>query len=153
MPPRTFRFRLQSVLEHKEKIEEEEQRELARLKEIQKNEEERLQWLQMTRVQEMLELQEKSAQGVLDVVEIQMYHGHLKRLDREIVEQEIALQRITAEVEEQRRRLLKASQERKTYEKLKEKHRAAFEAALDEEERKLIDELATTRYDGEARAY
>ena len=147
MPPKTFKFKLESVLEHKKKIEEEEQRELARLKEILRQAQERLEDLKMTKVQEMKELVEKSSQGLLNVAEIQMYHSHLKRLDKEIASQEIAVQRAAVNVEEQRQKLIRASQEKKTYEKLKEKHKTVFELALEEEERKFIDELATMRYD------
>lgn len=146
MPPKIFKFKLESVLEYKKKIEEEEQRELARLKEILRQEQERLEHLKMTKVEEMKELVEKSSQGLLNVAEIQMYHSHLKRLDKEIASQEITVQRATIDVEEQRQKLIRASQDKKTYEKLKEKHKAVFELALEEEERKFIDELATMRY-------
>lgn len=147
MPPKIFKFKLESVLEYKKKIEEEEQRELARLKEILRQEQERLEHLKMTKAEEMKELVEKSSQGLLNVAEIQMYHSHLKRLDKEIASQEITVQRAAIDVEEQRQKLINASKEKKTYEKLKEKHKTAFELAIDEEERKFIDELATMRYD------
>lgn len=153
MPPKTFKFKLQSILEYKKKVEEEEIRKLAELKVLQKREQEKLEFLKMTKVEEMRTLTEKSAQGVLNVSEIQMYHAHIKKLDKEITEQEIRLQQIAIEVEEQRQRLLEASKEKKIYEKLKEKHKATFLAAIEEEERKFIDELATMRYDGEAKAY
>lgn len=153
MPPKVFKFKLQSILEHKKKVEEEEQRVLARLKEIQRKEQEKMELLKMTKVTEMEALVEKSAQGFLNVSEIQMYHVHLKRLDREIADQEMVLQRMAAEVEDQRQRLIQASQDKKTYEKLKEKHKTSFESAIEEEERKFIDELATMRYDGDAKSF
>lgn len=143
---KTFRFRLQQVLEYKERREEEEMRELARLKEIQRREEEYLAHLKHVKESKTLELVEKSAQGVLDVNEIQMYHRFLKKMERLIADQQIKLQQIAVEVEEQRLKLLEASKEKKIYEKLKEKHYEEFLREEEEEERKLVDEIATTGY-------
>lgn len=147
MRPKTFKFRLQSVLEFKEKIEEDEKRELARLKEIQKREEEHLNYLKSLKVHRSLELMQKSAQGILNVEELQRYHLHIEKLKEDIAQQEIKLQQIAMEVEQQRLKLLEATKEKKTYEKLKEKHYEEFLKEVEDEERKLIDELATTRYE------
>jgi len=147
MPARTFKFKLQTVLDHKQKQEEEEQRELVRRKDILAKEERRLKRLKDIQETRKRELAEKSAQGLLNVEEIQMYHQFQKRLSAEISAQSIRVQQAQADVEWQREKLLEAMKERKTYEKLKEKHYQAWLAETEAEERKLLDEIATTKFD------
>lgn len=149
MPPRVFRFKLQSVLEFKEKKEEEEQREFASKKEILLKEERKLKSLKDLQEARRQELTQKSAKGLLNVSEIKMYHEHQKKLAKDIAAQNIRVQQAQADVEWQRQKLLEAMKERKTYEELKEKHRQAFVAEEEAEERKLLDEIATTKFDRE----
>lgn len=147
MPPRRFRFRLQTVLEYKQRREEEEQRELAKKKEILAKEEKRLRSLQRLQETRRQELAEKSAKGDLNVDELRMYHEHQKKMARDIAHQNVRVQQAQADMEFQRQKLLQASKEKKTYEKLKEKHHQAFVAEVEAEEAKLIDEIATTKFD------
>ncbi|MBI2266781.1 MAG: flagellar export protein FliJ [Armatimonadetes bacterium] len=151
MPPRSFRFKLQTVLNYKVEMEEEEQRKLAEILDRQGKERAVLAGLQSLKAQKNVELLQKQGAGKLNVGEIQMYRAHLKQLDVSIVNQEIKLQQIAFELEEQRKALLAAHQQVQIYEKLKEKNKEEFDAEIEAEERKLIDELATIRYDGESK--
>lgn len=146
MPPRRFKFRLQSILEFKEKREEEEQRELGRRLEALSREEALLVGLQHLQHARQEELTEKSSRSSLNVNEIQMYHDYEKRIQREISAQSIRVQQAQVDVDDQRQRLLEAVKEKKTYEKLKEKHQAAFAAEVEAEERNLLDDIATTKF-------
>jgi ribosomal protein L15 len=56
------------------------------------------------------------------------------------------IEQIKLKEAEQRMALLKAAQERQAYEKLKEKHKEEYDELEAEEERKLIDELATIKF-------
>lgn len=146
MPPRRFQFRLQTVLEYKQKREEEEQRELGRLLEILGREQSRLEGLKHLQQARQEELAEKSAAGRLDVGELQRYHEYEKRIEKEIAAQAIRVQQAEMDVEEQRQRLLEAAKEKKIYEKLKEKHHDVYIAETEAEERKLLDDLATSKF-------
>lgn len=146
MPPRKFRFRLQTVLELKQKIEDEEKKKLAELLKVQAEEERKLKYLQDLEVQKRYELKEKQKEGGIDVEELKLYSYLLKKMANDIVNQKLRLQEIYIRVEEQREILLEATKEKKTYEKLKERHHERFVQEEEEEERKLIDELSTIRY-------
>lgn len=151
MPARTFKFRLQTVLEYKIRCEENEQRILAEKKAILAREEHRLQTLKIFKDARQHELSEKSQKGLLDIEELKRYHEQQKQLVRQIAAQEIKVQQASADVELQRLKLLEATKEKKTMEKLKEKHHADYLIEVAAEEQKFIDELATTRYDRESR--
>lgn len=146
MPPRQFRFKLQSILEYKQKREEEEQRELAKKQEILAQEEKRLQSLKNFQRKRQHELAEKSEKGTLNVEELKMYHEQQKKLAKDISAQNIKLQQAQADVELQRQKLISATQEKKTYEKIKEKHYQAYLEEVNLEEQKMLDETATTKY-------
>jgi flagellar FliJ protein len=149
MPSKTFKFRLQTVLEYKERQEREEQRELAKRQEILAKEEQKLKFLMNLKQMRQREMASKSSEGKLNVLELKMYQDHQKRLTSEISDQQIRVQQAQSDVELQREKLLKAVQERKTYEQLKEKHYQAYLAEIEAEERKLLDDIATAKFSRE----
>lgn len=146
MAPRRFQFRLQTVLDYKERMEEEEQQKLARKKEKLASEENRLLWLKHLHESRRQEAGEKRMKGRLNVDELTMYHEYEKKLEKEVALQNIRVQQAQAAVETQRRKLLEATQEKKTYEKLKEKHFQGYLAEAAREESKILDELGTTKF-------
>jgi flagellar FliJ protein len=146
MPPKRFIFKLQSVLDLKLKKEDEEKKELARLFAVQEEENRKLEMLIRKEAMTKEEMKEKQREGGVDVDELKRYLFYLKRLQSDIENQKILLQKIAIQIENQRQVLIKASQERQIYEKLKEKRQDEFNAEIEEEERKLIDELATQKY-------
>jgi len=151
MPARTFKFRLQTVLEYKIRCEENEQRILAEKKEILAREEGKLHALKSLKDERQRELMEKSEKGILNIVELKMYHEQQKQLRKDIAAQEIRVQQASADVEIQRQKLLEATKEKKTYEKLKEKHHEEYLVEVAADEQKLLDEIATTKFDRENR--
>lgn len=149
MPARTFKFRLQSVLEYKQRREDDEKRVLAQKLEMLAGEQAKLRSLEALRQQRQHELAEKSEKGLLNVEELKMYHEQQKKLAKEISAQNIKIQQAQAEVELQKQKLLAAVQERKTYEKIKEKHYQEYLAEVNLEEQKALDEIATTKFNRE----
>jgi flagellar FliJ protein len=145
MPSKSFRFKLQTVLDLKERKEEEEKEKLARLFRVKAEEEALLAKLEMEKESVREELKRKQASGGLDIEKIKMFHGHLKTLDNRITHQRLRLKEIDIAIDRQRDELLKATQEKKTLEKLREKHREVWLMEAEAEERKFIDELATIR--------
>jgi len=149
MPARKFQFRLQTVLDYKQRRAEEEERELARRMEILHEAERELASLKRFQEKRRHEMAEKGKRGKLDVEGLKMYHEQQRKLSRDIAAQQIKVQQAHADVELQRQKLLEARKEVKTYEKLKEKHYAGYLVELNLEEQKLLDELATGKYNRE----
>lgn len=140
-----FRYRMQSILDIKLKLEEsakqifaEKQAELNRQEQVLEDiiqrkalyEEERL----------------KLLSGILDFVEINENRNAIFKLDDLIAEQRIQVEKARKEMEKARAELTEIMQDRKAQESLKEK---AFEAFLEEEkanESKEVDELTSYTY-------
>ena len=140
-----FKFRLQVVLEYKQRIEDEEKKKFAKVMQKLQEAEKHLQFLINTREIKKNEMREKMSVGSLNVYELQMYHLHIDKLSKDIVKQKEVIKEIEKEVEEQRQRLIAAAREKKVYEKLKEKKLEEFKKELEAEERKFIDELASVK--------
>ena len=140
-----FRYRMQNILDVKEKLEtqarnefaiaaakeREEEAKLIALKERRDGYEKRLKDL----VGEKLDL--KSIKEAEDAVEIIKYH---------IRGQELNLAAARQELEVARQKLTAAMQDRKTHERLKEKQFEEFVAEEAAKESKEIDELVSYRY-------
>lgn len=147
MPAKKFVFRLQIVLEVKIKLEEEEKKRLGELIAWQKHEEQVLIGMENDRMGQEARLRNAQATGqYLQVDELQRINYYLKKLKEDIVAQKLKLEDIERQIEEQRQRLIKAAQERKTLEILKENQHNEWLAEVEEEERKVLDELATLKY-------
>ena len=146
MARKAFKFRLQSILDYKQDMEDKEKEKLAKiLAELDKAIKYKA-FLEQKREQAKLELKEKQKKGGVDVNQLRFYTNYLKKLDNDIVQATIQIEKIKVKEREQRQALLKAAQERQVYEKPKEKHRQQFEEEEAERERKLIDELATIKF-------
>lgn len=146
MPPKSFKFRLQNILDYKQKREDEEKEKLAKLMQALSAEEKVLSNFQHMLAREKEEYREKQRVGTLNLDELKMYHAYIKKIENDIVFQTQKIQKLKVEIENQRQQLLKATQEKKVFEKLKDKHHEDFVKEIEEEERKMIDELATVRY-------
>jgi len=146
MGRKRFVYKLQSVLDLKQKLEDEEKRKLADLMQLQAREEQVLKNLQYTRAQRIQEFKEKQCQGGINVTELQMYAYTIEKLKNDIINQQLRLKEIAIMIEEQRQNLIKATQQRKIYEKLKENKQKIWLEEEEYEEKKLIDELATIKY-------
>lgn len=146
MAQKSFKFRMQTILDHKLDLEEKEKEKLGKILAELERAKAYKQMLQQRRVQASQELKAKQRAGGIDVNELRRYTYYLKKLDNDIVEATLAIEQIKARERQQRQALLEAAMERKKYEKIKEKHQEEFEAEQAEKERKLIDELATVKF-------
>jgi flagellar FliJ protein len=146
MAQKTFKFRLQSILDYKKDLEEKEKEKLAKiLAEMAKAVSYR-DFLKQRRAQSNQELKDKQRSGGVDVNQLRFYTNYLKKLDNDIIQVTLLIEKIKVLEREQRKALLEAAKERKKYEKVKEKHQEVFEAEMADAERKLIDELATIKF-------
>lgn len=146
MKLKKFKYKLQSILEIKKKKEEEEKEKLAKLFRKLAEEEQKLDDLKSQESLTREELRKAQIKGNVDLNKVKMHHAYLKKLENLIINQQIYIKEVEAEIERQRNALIKATQEKKTYEKLKEKHLERFIEEAEKEERKFIDELATMRH-------
>ncbi|MCG8603881.1 flagellar export protein FliJ [bacterium] len=136
------KFTLQKLLNVRELVEKERQKELSQSKQILKAEEDNLLKLVAKKdraAQKMQEL-ERSV-----VSRYQDHHTYLTTLHTSIQEKRNEIADIELEVEEKRQKLLDATKDRKALDKLKEKH--AMQQSLEENksEQSFIDQVAVRK--------
>lgn len=147
MPPKRFVFRLQTVLEVKERQEEEEKKKLSELIAWQRQEEQILAQMVHKEQDTRQRLKDKQEAGqYLEVDELKRISYFLKKIAADIEAQKAKLVEIARRIEEQRQALIKAAQEKKTLEMLKEQHHHEWLREIEEEEARFLDELATLKY-------
>ena len=82
-----FKFKLQSVLDLKFDIEEEEKRKLADVMQLQEREEQKLMSMQARQAQLIAELKKKQGEGAINITELQMYSRGIEKLKNDIIGQ------------------------------------------------------------------
>lgn len=140
-----FRYKMQSILDIKLKMETQAKQEFAQAKLILDREEEKLEAL-YARKREYEERAKGLLNGKLDLQEISDNNVAILRTDEFITEQKKRVSKAEQLLEKARVKLQEVMQERKVQETLKEK---AFEAFLQEEkqqESKEIDQLTSYKY-------
>lgn len=140
-----FRYRMQNILDIKEKLETQAKNEFAVANAKLREEEEKLEALNV-RKEEYEEKLRKLYSSELDLFEINKTRDAIDNMVIRIEEQEINVKHAIKNVDLARTRLTEAMQERKTHDKLKEREFEQF--LLDEaaKESKEIDELVSFRY-------
>jgi len=140
-----FRYKMQSILDIKLKMETQAKQEFAQAKLILDREEEKLEAL-YARKREYEERAKDLLNGKLDLQEISDNNVAILRTDEFITEQKKRVSKAEQLLEKARVKLQEVMRERKVQETLKEK---AFEAFLQEEkqqESKEIDQLTSYKY-------
>lgn len=140
-----FRYRMQSLLDIKSKLETQAKQEFAAAKMALDIENERLEELQKRKASYEAEAQ-ALLNGALKVQDIRDNKNAILKMDDYIVIQKQQIRAAEAKVEAARQKLTGLMQERKMHEKLKEH---AFEAFLEEEKKqegKEVDELTSYTY-------
>jgi flagellar FliJ protein len=140
-----FKYRMQSILEVKKKLEEQAKNEFAAARAVLNEEEEKLE--QLKKRKEAYEDEGRALrENTLNIMDIIENKEALLRMDEFIADQQLNVKRAQDRMEEARLALQNAMQESKTQEKLREK---AFEQFVKEEnkrESKEIDELVSYTY-------
>jgi flagellar FliJ protein len=148
----TFTFRLQTVLEHKQRLEEMAQLEHARAQAAQASEERSLGQLHDAEARGFSELERQRFQGRLDIESLQFGMSYLDVLKVQITRQAQIVERVGKATEAKRELLVGAMQERKALERLREKQLKDF--TLEQTRRELVeqDEMAVMRHSRTQRA-
>jgi len=86
----------------------------------------------------------------LDIIQVRSAHAYLLQLNTEIAKQKKAIESAQAEVDKRKKVLLKAHQDKKSIELLKEKHRDVFKKVENQKSIKTENEIALRRSKQEA---
>lgn len=146
-----FVYKMQSVLNIKEKMEEQAKVAFGAANAALRTEEERLQRLYQRRIQYLAE-GAMLRQALLDPLKLQENEAALHYIAEEIRDQKIRVKRAEEALERARLVLQEYRIERKTHEQLKEAAFEEFKAELLKEESKEVDELVSYTYGRRGRA-
>ena len=142
-----YSFRLQTVLNLKEKALEEKLIELSKVVAILNKENARLDELQHKHAVSTSDLAQMYANNdVLDISKIQLYKNYLAKVTQEILQQKKIVENVEKMVEQHQLEVNKALKEKKIYEKLKEKDSQKFFKEMEFKERAEADDLAILKY-------
>lgn len=139
--PRAFSFPLQKVLDVRQHVEDQRAIELGQAKQELFKEQQLLNHLQMLK-EKALNISEEELTQALHLSKIQMLESYLIQLNEKIDVQKKLIKTKKSEVNKKRRELLKASQEKKIVEKLKERQLEVHRKSVRLQENKIIDEVA-----------
>jgi flagellar protein FliJ len=142
----TFTFRLQTVLEHKQRLEELAQLDHARAQAAQATEERSLTQLHDAEARGFSELERQRFDGRLDIEALQLGMTYLDALKVQITRQAQVVARVRLATESKRELLVAAMQERKALERLREKQLKDLQ--LEQARRELAeqDEMVVMRH-------
>ncbi len=146
-----FEFRLQRVMEVKEEIEKQKERDFALAKRKAIEEENKLNEIKIQYEGCWKDIENKTSQDTVDTNEINQYYKYLQKLEGDIERQFIYLHEANAEVERRRHILIEASKERKILENLKDRKMASYQEELNRQEQNFFDEIAGNQYNREQR--
>ncbi|KXG75747.1 flagellar export protein FliJ [Thermotalea metallivorans] len=137
-----FHFKYQSLLGVKEKHEERIQGKLSTALKRLEDEKQRLMEYEKTKEVYQYMIHAKIQEGTA-LTAIRVCDMYIRSLDKKIFHQMQTVEKCNRDVNQLRADLLKASQERKTFEKLKEKELDIFSYKEKREEEKFVDQLVT----------
>lgn len=142
----TFKFRLESVLELRKRVEDQRKKELAHLRELLHKEQDFLKELETKTVEALAGMKECQKGSVFNIEEVMRYYRYFTFCRDKIKEQISLIESLIISVEKKREDLVAASKERKILEKLKDNQLQEHKHVMDSWETKIIDELATNGY-------
>lgn len=140
-----FSFRLESLLNWKESLEEESRINLARKRHRLKKQEEELQTL-LERRAEHDHLLRTSLEKGLSALEYQTEKGFAEESYPQLAQMEADRKEIERMVEKERERLIRRMREKKVLEALKKRKLKAFREEVKKSEQKTLDEMTTGAY-------
>ena len=142
-----FQFRLQVVLDIKEKLLEQK---LVELSKVQKGLQEAIQ-KQQTLESYQVEINQAllkvfQSGNDLDLVEVQRYKDFINKLLVDISAQKVVVQNITKLLDIKRKEVNDVLKEKKVLEKLKENQKQKYYKEFEQYERNELDDIASSRY-------
>jgi flagellar FliJ protein len=140
-----FLFSLETLLRHREDLEQKERDELFRLNYKYETELRHRDGLMLKLRETMEELSRKRLENPGDE-ELKWFDLYMNRLNREIHESTQRLSKLQAEVQAQKEAVVEAAKNRKVLASLKNKRQKEFTFAAEKQEQKEVDDLVVTRF-------
>jgi len=140
-----YTFNLQTVLDHRQFIEDNLKKELAEIKQQVAQARKQLDAMKRKEMDTAALLKDEQARG-LSSDGVIAYHAYLKRLAGRIERQASTLDKLVESESEKQNELLEAVKRRQILEKLKEQGLDRYNRAILKKEMALIDELAVNRF-------
>ena len=140
-----YRFKLEALLNHRRHQEEVCQKELAQTERQLADEQGKLRQQKREMRDNIQTLQAKQKERI-NVSDIILSVNYIQQLSKNIENQKKCVGEATKKVNQKRNELIVIVTKRKTLEKLKEKERLAYQQKMLQNERKLMDEVASTRH-------
>ena len=139
------RFKLEALLNHRCHQEELCQKELAQTERLLADEKGKLRCRKREHRENIQQLQAKQKASI-NVSDIILAVNFIQQLSKDIEDQTKCVREATKTVSQKRNELIIIVKKRKTLEKLKEKEWVAYQKKMMQNERKLMDELASTKH-------
>ena len=140
-----YRFKLEALLNHRRHQEEVCQKELAQVRRRLFDEREKLERKKREKQESLEKLQAKKKESTT-VSDIMLYMNYIQQLSKDIEDQAMHVHKTVKLVDQKRHELISIMQQRKTLQNLKNKEHQAYQQKLMQDERKLMDELASIRH-------
>jgi flagellar protein FliJ len=140
-----FVFSLETLLQHRERIEQRERDELFRLNYKYQVELRNREVLSNNLKRTMEDLSRKQAEKPVNQ-ELNWFYLYISRLGQEIKESEERLSKLELDVQKQKEAVIEASKKKKVLASLKTKKEKEFIFELEKQEQKEIDEIVATRH-------
>jgi flagellar FliJ protein len=140
-----YRFKLEALLNHRRHQEEICQKELARSQRKLADEQAKLNRSKQLKRDNILKLRARQKESV-SVFDIILYMNYISQLSKKIEEQVPCVRQAAQKVNQKRNELIGIMKKRKTMEKLKDKDWLSYQKKMMQDERKFMDEVATTRH-------
>jgi len=139
------RFTLEALLNHRRHQEAVCQKQLAQSQRVLAEETGKLRRLKNEKRDniETLKIKQKAKINVSDII---LSVNYIQQLSQKIDKQKIWVQQAAQTVNQKRHELITIVKKRKTLEKLKEKERLAYQQKMMQNERKFMDDVASTRH-------
>ncbi len=144
-----FLFSLETLLKHRENVEQREKDEFSRLSYRYQIELQHRDSLVSKRRETMQDLILKYSDNT-DRQELTWFYLYLDRLDFEIAESEKRLSKMQAEIKAQKEIVIEASRKRKILSSMKDKKEKEYLLAVEKQEQKDVDELVITQFANKA---
>ena len=140
-----YRFKLEALLNHRRHQEEACQKELAQARRRLTDEREKLERKKKEKQESLEKLQVKKQESTT-VSDIMLYMNYIQQLSEDIEDQAMHVHKTAKLVDQKRHELVSIMQKHKTLKNLKYKEQQAYQQKLMQDERKLMDELASIRH-------
>lgn len=147
-----YRFELQSVLDHRVRVEQQRQRELAAVAAEVAGLEQRLRDLDEQAREATDDLRRRHLHGRVDVTVLSAHRRFQFAAQRKAMDLAEAIAAASRRRDEARRLLVDASTQRKVLEKLRERRQAAWQAQISRRENAELDEIAMRLATGQGHA-